>query len=386
MSNQEEQPDSRFDSHYENIQSLKTAATTAISRVLGVRENEKLLIVTNPRPDVSDISMALYDAAVEAGAQPVLVYQQMKSQLDFAEPSVIEALGARPAVFISMSAGKLGKDRKAISEPYLSGDKRYDSLFHYLLYGEKSVRSFWSPGITQDIFIRTVPIDYDVLKTRCAALKAILDPATAVHIKTKAGTDLRIGLQARIAFVDDGNFTSRGRGGNLPAGETFISPQLGSSNGTIVFDGSIASHRGTIKIRNPIRVTVRDGFVTDVEGGQEAEELADTIRRGEENASAFEEQGTLAQGLGAIYRRNARNIGELGIGLNPAARVTGNMLEDEKAFRTCHIAIGQNYDEDAPALIHLDGTILNPTIVATGVDGRPVPIMTDGEFDCFPAI
>ena len=66
----------------------------------------------------------------------------------------------------------------------------------------------------------------------------------------------------------------------------------------------------------------------------------------------------------AILRtqKNARNIGELGIGLNPAASINGNMLEDEKAFHTCHFAIGQNYDNDAPSLIHLDGVVRNPTI------------------------
>ena len=59
-----------------------------------------------------------------------------------------------------------------------------------------------------------------------------------------------------------------------------------------------------------------------------------------------------------------RNLGELGIGLNPKARIVGNILEDEKVFETCHIALGSNYDEDAKAMIHLDGIIYKPTITA----------------------
>ena len=43
--------------------------------------------------------------------------------------------------------------------------------------------------------------------------------------------------------------------------------------------------------------------------------------------------------------------------------IGGNMLEDEKAFQTCHFAIGCNYDDDAPSLIHLDGVVRQPTIV-----------------------
>jgi leucyl aminopeptidase (aminopeptidase T) len=89
--------------------------------------------------------------------------------------------------------------------------------------------------------------------------------------------------------------------------------------------------------------------------------------------------GKLPAGSGRPYAKNARNIGELGIGLNPKARVSGNMLEDEKAFRTCHFAVGHNYDEDAPALIHLDGLVGGPTIQAIMADGTKVAIEEEGE-------
>ena len=84
---------------------------------------------------------------------------------------------------------------------------------------------------------------------------------------------------------------------------------------------------------------------------------------------AYEKEGKLAAGQGAIYKKNARNIGELGIGLNPAASITGNMLEDEKAFHTCHFAIGENYDDDV---------VRDPTIVLTYADGTSRTILQDG--------
>jgi leucyl aminopeptidase (aminopeptidase T) len=78
------------------------------------------------------------------------------------------------------------------------------------------------------------------------------------------------------------------------------------------------------------------------------------------------------------YATNARNLGELGIGLNTEARITGNMLEDEKVYGTCHFAIGSNYDEDAPAMIHLDGLVKNPTIAAVMADASVRTLMKDG--------
>ena len=92
----------------------------------------------------------------------------------------------------------------------------------------------------------------------------------------------------------------------------------------------------------------------------------------------MEKEGKLPSGQGAIYSRNARNIGELGIGLNPAAKITGNMLEDEKAFRTCHFAIGANYDGDAPSLIHLDCVVKDPTIIFNYSDGTSKTVLENG--------
>jgi len=69
------------------------------------------------------------------------------------------------------------------------------------------------------------------------------------------------------------------------------------------------------------------------------------------------------------YSRNARALGEFGIGLNPKAKIVGNVLEDEKVLGTVHFAIGSNYDQDVLALIHSDGIVKNPTIT---VDGRTI--------------
>jgi leucyl aminopeptidase (aminopeptidase T) len=360
---------------------LREAARIAIEVSLRVRPGEQVLIVTNPEKDAAAVSEALYDAALDAGAAPALVFQPPKTQLDFAEKAVIAAFSAEPEVFISISAEKLGKDRQGIVSPYTDGSCRYDHIFHYQMYGKKSCRAFWSPSTTVESFIRTVPIDYALLRRRCSAIKAVLDEAVSVYVTGPGGTDITVGLGGRTAKSDDGDFSLGGRGGNLPAGETFISPENGTSRGIIVFDGSITLHDGDIVIREPIRCRVEGGFITDIEGGEEAGALLGTIKLAETNAREFEREGRLPAGSGAVYAANARNIGELGIGLNPAARISGSMLEDEKAFSTCHFAVGHNYDEDAPSLIHLDGLVKNPTIIARDREGKERVIERDGILD-----
>jgi leucyl aminopeptidase (aminopeptidase T) len=357
---------------------LKEAARIAIAGVLKVKQGEQVLIITNPVTEVETISRSLYAAALERGAAPVLLFQPVKTQFDFAEAAVIAAFEAKPEVVISISAEKLGKDKKGIAQPYKCQGIEYDHIFHLQMYGEKSCRSFWSPGTTLESFSRTVPIDYAELGRRCAAINRILSAAQSVHVTAPGGTDITIGLKGREAKADDGDFSAPGRGGNLPAGESFISPENGTAEGIIVFDGSISLNKGDIIIKSPIYCPVKGGFVTSITGGVEAESLLATVTRAENDALEYEQTGRIPRDQGEIYRRNARNIGELGIGLNPKALITGGMLEDEKAFQTCHFALGHNYDNDAPALIHLDGLVKEPTITASMADGSAVVIEERG--------
>ncbi|GAB4222199.1 MAG: aminopeptidase [Spirochaetales bacterium] len=359
---------------------LDRAARVAVSESLQVQEGERVLIITNSVHDVAAISFAIHDAVLERGGVPILLFQPVKTQFDFSEDAVTAAIGTEPDVVVSLSAEKMGKDRRAIREPYMVNGKSYDSILHYLLHGVERIRSFWSPGITVDCFIRTIPVDYPRMKQDCETLKNILDQALAVEIENPNGTKVRIGTEGRVAFVDDGDFSRPGTGGNLPAGETFLSPALGSASGTIVFDGSIASAGGVIRIETPIRVTLEKGFVVSVEGGEEARALEQTLNEAAVRARQYESEGRLKQGEGERYARNARHLGELGIGVNRQARITGNMLEDEKVYGTCHFAIGSNYDEDAPSLIHLDGLVTRPTIHAQTRTGEWVSVMKEGKF------
>ena len=363
---------------------LERAAAVAVGDVLGVREGERVLIVTNPVADVRAISEALMRAAAEAGARPVLMVQPVKGQLDHAEPQVLAALRTAPEVVVSISAEKLGKDPEALRRPIAGRRRRggrarprYDHVFEYLLE-ERRIRSFWSPGVTVGMFERTVPVDYAAMRSRAGALARALDRATEVRVTTPAGTDLVIGLRGRSARRDDGDFRRPGAGGNLPAGEVFVSPELGASGGRLVYDGSISSDRGEILIKEPIDCRVEGGFVRDVEGGEEAARLRATLDRSVEKAREMGRAGTVPAARAGLLARNARSLGELGIGLNPAARIVGNMLEDEKVYRTCHIALGSNYDNDAPALTHLDGLMRDPTIVAVGRGGGERTLLDGG--------
>jgi len=357
----------------------KRAAKIGMTEVIGIRPKERVLIVTNPGEDVWRISHALYDATVNAKGLPTLLVQQTKTQLDMAEDSVIKAIESNPEVTISISEKKMGKDRFGLKKLYSGIEKDYDHIFNYLKE-EKKMRSFWSPSISLEMFNRTIPINYQDLRRRAAKLKRVLDAADHVHAETRAGMDIEIGLKGRIARKDDGDFRKPGTGGNLPAGEVYISPELGNSDGTIVFDGSMATGNGELIVKDPVTVEVKNGFVAKIKGKREARVLRKAVKRGEESAMGMAMEGKITKVQAKQYAKNARNLGELGIGLNPKARIVGNILEDEKVFGTCHIALGSNYDEDAKAMIHLDGIIYKPTLTAYK-GNKPTVLMKRGKLE-----
>lgn len=372
----------------------RTPAQVVVQDVVKVRKGERVLIIANPA--TNQIAQDLYSASCEAGALATLMFQPDKTSFDNANPEVLAAIATEPEVCFSISNIKLGKDPGATANPYTTEDgQKYTHIFDYLMDGKKTMRGAWTPGITADMMNRTAAIDYELLQNRCKKLGEIFKGAVSVRVTAPGGTDLIIPINGRTLLFDDGDFSKPGTGGNIPAGEVFISPVVGGSQlkdaegkvleqqsdgceGVIVYDGSMTFSDGDSIIETPITCKVEKGYVTDISGGAESRRLLKTILEAEVRPFVLEKEGKLPEGQAVIYKKNARNIGELGIGLNPAANITGNMLEDEKAFHTCHFAIGENYDNDAPSLIHLDGVVREPTIVLTYGDGTSKTILQNG--------
>lgn len=361
----------------DNENKLQNASQVVISDVMKIKKGERVLVIANPA--TLNIALQLYNAAQKANASATLIVQNDKTSFDNANEETLAAIASEPDVCFSISNIKLGKDPHATAKPYKTEDgQEYNHIFDYLLDGKKTMRSAWTPGITEDMMIRTAAIDYEQLKKRCHVLDEKFKNAVSAEITSPSGTDIIIDVHGRKLMFDDGDFSQPGMGGNIPAGEVFISPVVGKSNGKIVFDGSMTFSDGDSILNTPITCDVKDGFVSAINGGEEATRLLKTVTEAEKRAVEYEKDGKLPQGQGEIYKKNARSIGELGIGLNPQAKITGNMLEDEKAFHTCHFAIGENYDNDAPSLIHLDGVVKNPTIVLTYANGEKCEILKDG--------
>jgi leucyl aminopeptidase (aminopeptidase T) len=215
---------------------------------------------------------------------------------------------------------------------------------------ERGIRIATMPGITEEVFRRAMAVDYRELKRQSLKLAALLSGASSCRVTSPAGTDVTLDLGGREGISDDGDLAAVGAFGNLPAGEAFIAPIETSGEGTIVFDGALG---GFGLLDAPVPVTLAGGRMVSADG-RVGSWLAQTLDAGGEHG---------------------RSIAELGIGTNPAARLTGNIIEDEKALGTVHLAFGTSAGIGGVnrSTVHIDGLVLRPSV---WLDGRL--LMEDG--------
>ena len=214
---------------------------------------------------------------------------------------------------------------------------------------EAGARCATLPGVTEEMLARVMSADMGGLRRKGHAIAEALDRASEAHVTSANGTDLRLDLSGRKAIPDAGELTETGAFGNLPCGEGYIAP--GGGHGTLVIDGSMA---GVGLVDEPVELVIEGGHLTSARGGQ---------------GMAFME-------LLTEHGEDGTNVAELGIGTNERAKLTGEILEDEKILGTCHVAFGASaaIGGTVQVPVHLDCVVMKPTVE---LDGEA--IVGDGE-------
>jgi leucyl aminopeptidase (aminopeptidase T) len=238
-----------------------------------------------------------------------------------------------------------------------------------------------SPGITLDMAVNgPLQCNYKKMAEEADKLLQKLQDAKKLHITAPGGTDIEVEVSEQVKFDTDciivppNVYGKPGKFGNLPVGEVWSQkgeiiqvanketgkeesqhyPVKQVANGTLVCDVTAGGYTGKINPEKPVIIQFRDGILTDFKCEDRA---FDSIR---EDIVTSQKR----YGLPTVLE-------EVGIGLNEMARVTGNMLEDEKIRGTCHLAPGN-------IRCHVDMLVDKPTITVCYVDGTTKEIIRNG--------
>lgn len=203
--------------------------------------------------------------------------------------------------------------------------------------GSKYGRICMMPGITVDMMERLVNIDFKKMDQLTKKVIRKMTNAKKVHVTNALGTDVSFSLKGRKWQNDNGDISKKGKHGNLPAGECYTAPVERTFNGKIILSL-----------------------------------IDDKVGRGEmefKNGKLIRYKG---KGIAAVVKNIGKDqtgkiIGEFGIGTNKGAKICKNMLEAEKAFGTCHFAIGDSYGLGKnKSKHHYDALVQKVTITADG--------------------
>jgi leucyl aminopeptidase (aminopeptidase T) len=305
------------------VSELATALQTVLVDCLAVKSDESVLVLTDPakRP----IAEALVERARELGAEALLVEMAERATHGTEPPDAIKAAMLECDVVIAPTS-------KSVSHT----DARRAA-------SSNGARIATMPDVTEDMLIRTMSADYGRIEQRSVVVADLLTKGSEVHVTTEAGTDVTFSIEGREGIADTGDLSTPGAFGNLPAGEGFIGPLEGKTNGRIVFDGSIWP---VGLLTKPLAVEIEDGYVIELEG-LEAEQFRSVLEP---------------------FGRDAFAVAELGIGTNEAAKLVGNVLEDEKILGTVHVAFGDNHTFGGMIRVpsHQDGVVMNPVVTIDG--------------------
>ena len=187
------------------------------------------------------------------------------------------------------------------------------------------------PGAERRMENTAFTADYSDVKTYAVALETMLTKAIGAEILFSTGDRLYIDLRNRTAEADTGECTSPGDCINFPSGEGYIAPYEAV--------GDEVNKFGYSKTQGVLPVDYNGELVTYVIEQNRIVDIVGAGKKVEEMSTFFSENET------------RRNIAELGVGCNPEAVITGNILEDEKVG--LHIAYGMS--------THLNGKVKSDT-------------------------
>ena len=296
---------------------------------MDIRREENVLIVCDPT--TGEIGQALHETARKRSDRVLLIVMPKGRHHGEEPPAPVANLMKQQQIVIAPTRYSLTHTR-AIRSAIREG-----------------ARVATMPGMSNEMFVNGgMTANFNEIKKNISNLSGVLRRKRLIHVKDKKGTDIEFEINWREWKLDDNGICNRPRMiTNLPAGKAFIMPREGTMNGTIVIDGTWES----TLLEEPLELTVENGIVIDIKGDSTAAQIRQQF-------------GEAATRLRSKDRELVWTVAEFGFGMNPEARLTGHVLEDEKRQGTCYFSIGDNSSLGGNAIvgIHIPGVLSKPSV------------------------
>jgi len=236
------------------------------------------------------------------------------------------ACDAKPMVIYTASPLGVGKAAdpmlplESLTAALLKADAWVEFNNKWLLYStpydiamkeNKKLRHLCLVGMNVDMMVHNIGrVDYPNLEKFMKLVTKKTLSAKHMRITTPAGTDVEFNHEPGRKLIMELGYADT-PGSHMMAGQIGWSPNFESINGTIVFDGSLVPPIVGI-LKEPVCLTIRKGEVVKIEGGKEATEYEKWLK--------------------SFNHPQMLKLAHVCYGFNPGARLTGDILEDERVW------------------------------------------------------
>ncbi len=293
-----------------------------------VTAKDKVVVVTDYT--MMDIATPVIEAARATGAEVVTCVMPMRKQDGQEPPAAVAAAMAKATVLFSPVRYSITHTRATRAAL------------------DAGARAILMTAYTEDLLKSPALLktDFAAQATVCERIGEAFTRGSHVRLTSPNGTDLTFSIQGRTANVLT-NIPDPGQLAPVPDIEVNVVPVTGSAKGRLVADASVP-YLGIGVLEAPVVCNIEEGYITQMEGGEQARKLK--------------------AHLDAHQDRHCFNVAELGVGLNPNARLNGTMLDDEGVLGTIHIGIGTSFTlgGEIVAPTHYDLIMWAPTIEVDG--------------------
>jgi leucyl aminopeptidase (aminopeptidase T) len=314
---------------------LGKAADILVRELFKLKPGEEFVITADTESDDRVVD-ATARAAFAAGAKPLVLYN--------ASPLGV-GKAADPMLPTETLAGAL-----MAADAWVEYNNEwifYSNTYDRVMRENKKLRYMCLVGMNVDMMVRCIGrIDYPALNEFLTKLATMTSAAKEMRITTPAGTDVT--FQNRPLTGPPRAFSfgyADTPGAHMMAGQISWGIMLETLNGKIVYDGSVVPPLGLL--RQPIELTIRNGDIVKFDGGKEAVEFEAWLR--------------------SFNDPNMIRIAHVCYGFNPGAKLTGDIVEDERVWGAVEWGIGNMANR--PAASHTDGICLNASV---WLDGKQV--------------
>ena len=315
---------------------LVEAAHKLVRDVLKVSRGDEVVITIDTAGDWN-VALATAEAASLVGAKPVVFLHQTP-------------------VGVGMAADKY-LPVKTLTAVLRDADVWIEYNRNWLLYSTPywkametgKVKYICLVGMYSDMMVRTIGrVDINAMYEFQRKLATITSKCKRMRVRNPSGMDVEFENDPARPVLVEGEVY--GPGEYMLFGQVDWAPVEESINGVIVFDGSVWPPEELGVLKSPIKLHVSEGKVKKIEGGYEAR--------------VFEKW------LKSFNDEKMFNVAHLSYGCNPGAKLSGNILEDERVWGVVEWGLGSQSStfkgKLGPASSHTDGVCLNPTVECDG--------------------